>query len=170
MRIKNQHIDYPKIVYALIEVSQHCNIKYEYNREFDLMEFDRKLSGSMRYPGNYGMIPNTIAEDGDPVDIIMLDEGAEIKPNTLIKLRTLGLLEMIDDGERDCKILCTSYLNQDLKSIKDVSKQELDSIKDFFKNYKNLENKKVEIKEWRDLEYTHKYLIKKYKSGGRGGS
>jgi len=170
MRIQNQHIDYPKIVYSLIEVSQHCNIKYEYNVEFDLIEFDRKLSGSMRYPGNYGMIPNTLAEDGDPVDVIMLDEGAEIKPNTLVKLKTLGLLEMVDDGEIDYKILCVSHNNQNFKSLEDVSQQELSAIQDFFKNYKNLDNKKVKIGLWKDLAFTHEYLINKYKNGGRGGS
>ena len=163
-------MNYPRVVYGLIEVSQHCNIKYEYNQQFDLMEFDRKLSGAMRYPGNYGMIPNTLAEDGDPVDIIMLDEGVEIKPNTLIKLKPLGLLEMIDEDEIDYKILCASINDLKHDSIEDVDKKELEKIKNFFKNYKNLENKKVIIKDWKDLEYTHQYLIKKYNNGGRGGS
>lgn len=166
MRLTNQHMNYPCVVYGLIEISQGSNIKYEYNDQFERIEFDRKLKGSMVYPGNYGFIANTLAEDGDPVDIIMLNEDIKIQPNTLIKLKTLGLLEMVDEGEIDYKVICSSLDGNKYNSIEDVNSWNLKSIKDFFKNYKNLENKEVKIGDWQGIKFTHKYLIDKYKNGG----
>lgn len=160
MRLENQHFDYPEVVFGVTEIKKYSSVKYEYNPTFDLIEFDRVLSNSMVYPGNYGFIPNTLAEDGDPVDFIMLESDPTLHPKTLIELKILGYLEMIDDGEKDYKIIAT-HQQGSMEDIDDVKQEDLDKIKDFFENYKNLDNKKVSIGKWRNKGAAKKYLTKR---------
>lgn len=161
MRLQNQHFDYPDVVFGITEIKKYSSVKYEYNSAFDLIEFDRVLSNSMVYPGNYGFIPNTLAEDGDPVDFIMLESDPTLHPKTLIKLKILGYLEMIDDGEKDYKIIAT-HQQGSIGDIFDLTREDLDKIKDFFENYKNLENKEVSIGSWQNKEAANKYLSERY--------
>jgi len=173
MRLENQHFNYPEIVFGITEIKKYSSVKYEYNPAFDLIEFDRVLSNSMVYPGNYGFIPNTLAEDGDPVDFIMLESDPTLHPKTLIKLKILGYLEMIDDGDKDYKIIAT-HQEGAIQDLSDINKEDLDKIQDFFANYKNLDNKKVSIGQWQNREVAKDYLNNKYipkeRIGGRGGS
>ena len=157
MQFKNQNSEYPDVVFGVTEIKKYSSVKYEYNAEFDLIEFDRVLSNSMVYPGNYGFIPNTLAEDGDPVDFIMLESDPTLHPKTLIKLKILGYLEMIDDGEKDYKIIAT-HQEGSIEDVFDLKQEDLEKIKDFFGNYKNLEKKQVSIGSWQNKEVAKKYL------------
>lgn len=161
MQFKNQNSEYPDVVFGVTEIKKYSSVKYEYNAEFDLIEFDRVLSNSMVYPGNYGFIPNTLAEDGDPVDFIMLESDPTLHPKTLIKLKILGYLEMIDDGEKDYKIIAT-HQEGSIEDVFDLKQEDLDKIKDFFGNYKNLEKKQVSIGIWQNKEVAKKYLNESY--------
>ena len=158
MILNQQTEDFPESFYGVIEIPKNSKIKYEYNPVFNMIEFDRELSNSMIYPGNYGFIPNTLAEDGDPVDIVMLDTDPSMESGTLVKLKPLGLLTMFDCGNQDHKILTTSSKCSDIHDAGDVYSKFLAKAKDFFKNYKNLDEQNVRVEQWRSAKFAKEYL------------
>jgi inorganic pyrophosphatase len=139
---------------VLIEIAGGSKNKYEFDKDLNAFALDRVLYASVRYPYDYGFVPNTLADDGDPLDgMVMMDEPTF--PGCVIAARPIGMLEMIDGGDRDEKILCVPdkdprYAN--IKSIKDVPQHRLDEIAEFFQTYKNLEKKQVEILGWKDVD------------------
>jgi inorganic pyrophosphatase len=139
---------------VLIEIAGGSKNKYEFDKDMNALALDRVLYASVRYPYDYGFVPNTLADDGDPLDgMVMMDEPTF--PGCVIAARPIGMLEMIDGGDRDEKILCVPdkdprYAN--IKSIKDVPQHRLDEIAEFFQTYKNLEKKQVEILGWKDVD------------------
>ncbi|WP_309734331.1 inorganic diphosphatase [Chamaesiphon sp. OTE_75_metabat_556] len=142
------------IINVLIEIPAGSKNKYEFDKDMNAMALDRVLSSSVQYPYDYGFIPNTLGNDGDPLDgIVMMDQPTF--PGCVIAARPIGMLEMIDGGDRDEKILCVPdkdprYAN--VKSLKDVPQHRLDEISEFFKTYKNLEKKVTEILGWKDVD------------------
>ena len=128
-------------------------VKYEYDKEFQLLTVDRFMSTSMRYPCNYGFVPNTLGEDGDPLDVLVLTP-VPVQPGTLIRVRAVGMMKMEDESGKDSKILavplakaCREY--EHIRSLKDVSPLLLDNITSFFEHYKELEpNKWAKVKGW----------------------
>ncbi len=147
----------PKIgeVNVLIEIPKDSNIKYELDKESGAIFVDRFLYTSMQYPFNYGFVPGTLAEDGDPLDIIVLSEYA-VAPCTIIPSSVIGMLEMEDEEGIDTKILCVPSIKIDpnfgvYKNISDVPDATKNKLKHFFENYKTLEpGKWVKIKDWKD--------------------
>jgi inorganic pyrophosphatase len=142
------------IINVLIEIPAGSKNKYEFDKDMNAMALDRVLSSSVQYPYDYGFIPNTLGNDGDPLDgMVMMDQPTF--PGCVIAARPIGMLEMIDGGDRDEKILCVPdkdprYSN--VKSLKDVPQHRLDEISEFFKTYKNLEKKVTEILGWKDVD------------------
>jgi inorganic pyrophosphatase len=142
------------IINVLIEIPAGSKNKYEFDKDMNAMALDRVLSSSVQYPYDYGFIPNTLGNDGDPLDgMVMMDQPTF--PGCVIAARPIGMLEMIDGGDRDEKILCVPdkdprYAN--FKSLKDVPQHRLDEISEFFKTYKNLEKKVTEILGWKDVD------------------
>ncbi|WP_310486901.1 inorganic diphosphatase [Chamaesiphon sp. VAR_69_metabat_338] len=142
------------IINVLIEIPAGSKNKYEFDKDMNAMALDRVLSSSVQYPYDYGFIPNTLGNDGDPLDgMVMMDQPTF--PGCVIAARPIGMLEMIDGGDRDEKILCVPdkdprYVN--VKSLKDVPQHRLDEISEFFKTYKNLEKKVTEILGWKDVD------------------
>jgi inorganic pyrophosphatase len=142
------------IINVLIEIPAGSKNKYEFDKDLNAMALDRVLSSSVQYPYDYGFIPNTLGNDGDPLDgMVMMDQPTF--PGCVIAARPIGMLEMIDGGDRDEKILCVPdkdprYAN--VKSLKDVPQHRLDEISEFFKTYKNLEKKVTEILGWKDVD------------------
>jgi inorganic pyrophosphatase len=142
------------IINVLIEIPAGSKNKYEFDKDMNAMALDRVLSSSVQYPYDYGFIPNTLGNDGDPLDgMVMMDQPTF--PGCVIAARPIGMLEMIDGGDRDEKILCVPdkdprYAN--VKSLKDVPQHRLDEISEFFKTYKNLEKKVTEILGWKDVD------------------
>ncbi|MCH7882922.1 inorganic diphosphatase [Patescibacteria group bacterium] len=136
---------------VIIEIPKLSRVKYELDKETGLIKFDRVLYSPMHYPTNYGFVPQTLWEDGDPLDVLVL--GYEpLVPQLLITVRPIGMLEMIDSGENDAKILAVPVKDPRFKNTKDIKDLEphlLDEIKHFFSVYKELEGKKVEVGDWK---------------------
>ena len=143
----------PGLVNVLIEIPAGSKNKYEFDKDLNAFALDRVLYSSVQYPYDYGFIPNTLADDGDPLDgMVLMDQPTF--PGCVIAARPIGMLEMIDGGDRDEKILCVP--DQDprysqVKSLRDVAQHRLDEIAEFFKTYKNLEKKVTEILGWKDV-------------------
>ncbi|MFW0072819.1 MAG: inorganic diphosphatase [Coxiella-like endosymbiont] len=139
---------------VIIEISANGGeVKYEYDKELQILTVDRFMLTSMRYPCNYGFVPSTLGEDGDPLDVLVLTP-APIQPGTLIRVRAVGMMKMEDESGNDSKILavplvkaCREY--EYIQSLKDVSPLLLDNIACFFEHYKELEpNKWAKVKGW----------------------
>ncbi|HEY9811447.1 MAG TPA: inorganic diphosphatase [Halomicronema sp.] len=142
------------LINVLIEIPKGSKNKYEFDKDMQAFALDRVLYSSVQYPYDYGFVPNTLADDGDPLDgMVMMDQPTF--PGCVIAARPIGMLEMIDGGDRDEKILCVPdkdprYAN--IKSLKDVPQHRLDEIAEFFRSYKNLEKKVTEIRGWLDVD------------------
>lgn len=138
----------PAIVTGVIEISAKSRTKYEIDKDTGLLMLDRVLFSSMQYPANYGFIPQTLGDDGDPLDVLVISY-ADIIPLTLVSCRPVGVMHMIDGGEGDDKIICVAdddVTVSHIKDITDIAPHFLKEIEHFFARYKDLENKKVEIK------------------------
>ena len=142
------------VLNVLIEIAGGSKNKYEYDKDLQAFALDRVLSSSVKYPYDYGFIPNTLADDGDPLDgMVIMDEPTF--PGCIIAARPVGFLEMIDGGDRDEKILCVPDKDPryaHVKSLKDISPHRLEEIAEFFRSYKNLEKKVTNILGWQDVE------------------
>lgn len=142
------------VINVLIEIAAGSKNKYEFDKDLQAFALDRVLYSSVQYPYDYGFVPNTLADDGDPLDgMVMIDEPTF--PGCVIASRPIGMLEMIDGGDRDEKILCVPDNDprfDQVKSLKDVAPHRLDEIAEFFKTYKNLQKKAVQILGWQDVD------------------
>lgn len=156
----NQHKEFPEIVKAIIEIPKDTNTKYEYDPESGLIKLDRCLMSSMQYPINYGFIPGTKADDGDPVDV-MIYNSAPLLPLTLVEVRILGALMTYDHGKKDYKILGVPLFNPNgYKDIDDIDQMFLTVAEDFFRIYKKVNRKAnpVKIKGWIHNKQAVEYL------------
>ena len=138
---------------VFVEVPMGSRNKYEWDDERQAFVLDRMLFTAVRYPGDYGYIPDTLARDGDHLDAVVI-LGEPTFPGCLIPGRVLGMLDMADDKGPDEKILCVPDHDprwRHLTSLADVPDHLLDEIAHFFAIYKDLEQKKVEIHGWRDM-------------------
>lgn len=146
----------PDDVNVIIEVPSHSDpVKYEVDKETGAMFVDRFMGTSMHYPCNYGYIPQTLSEDGDPVDVLVVTP-IPIISGAVIRVRPLGMLCMTDEAGKDSKIIAVpinklSNLYSSMSSVHDLPRSLLDSIAHFFDHYKDLESGKwVEIDGWVD--------------------
>lgn len=144
----------PQEVNVLIEIPKGTNVKYEYDKEAEVMVVDRFSMTTMDYPCNYGFIPNTLSGDGDPADVLVLSEKS-ILPGVVIPARPVGMLEMEDESGVDAKILAVPAVTGDLTyggitDISEVSENVKNQIKHFFEHYKDLDKGKwVKLKDWK---------------------
>jgi inorganic pyrophosphatase len=145
----------PGLINVLIEIPGGSKNKYEFDKDLNAFALDRVLYASVQYPFDYGFIPNTLADDGDPLDgLVMIDQPTF--PGCVITARPIGMLEMIDGGDRDEKILCVPDKDPryaSVKSLQDVASHRLDEVAEFFRTYKNLEKKVTEILGWKDVDH-----------------
>lgn len=153
----------PEIIYSLIEIPKGSRNKYELDKESGLMMLDRVLYSSVIYPGDYGIIPKTHWDDGDPLDVLVLVRFPTF-PGCLIKSRPVALLKMIDTGDKDDKILAVPIDDpyfDNIQDLKDLPESLLNEIAHFFKVYKELQPKKwIEIKKWYPREEAYKAIIR----------
>ncbi|MEM8723371.1 MAG: inorganic diphosphatase [Cyanobacteria bacterium P01_G01_bin.39] len=144
----------PGVINVLIEIPGGSKNKYEFDKDMNAFALDRVLFASVKYPYDYGFVPNTLADDGDPLDgMVMMDEPTF--PGCVIAARPIGMLLMIDGGDRDEKILCVPAEDpryNEVKSLKDIAPHRLEEIAEFFRTYKNLEKKVTEIQGWKDVD------------------
>ena len=148
----------PEIVNMLVEVQSGSANKYEWDAQSGLLKLDRVLHGALHYPGDYGFIPETLADDGDPLDGVVLS-SYPLLPGTLVEIRVLAVLEMEDEKGEDAKILAVvdkdPRLN-DYRSLGDVPQSILKEIAHFFETYKQLEpNKWAKVRGWQDAAAAH---------------
>lgn len=131
---------------VFIEISKDSNIKYEYDKELGAIRLDRVLKSSMVYPENYGYIPNTLADDGDALDVILVADYPLV-PGSYVRSRIVGVLEMEDEKGIDHKIIAVPATEVDstyeyVNNIDDLPQSRLNKIKFFFENYKQLDHDK----------------------------
>jgi inorganic pyrophosphatase len=144
----------PEVVTAIIEITKNSKAKYELDKESGMLILDRVLFSAMRYPENYGFIPKTYCDDGDPLDVLVISQVG-IVPMCLVEARVVGVMQMIDGGEMDDKIIAVAANDPsmaDINDLADVPSYILKEIKVFFEDYKKLEKKVVEVKEFEGKE------------------
>jgi len=147
----------PDDIYVVIEIPQGSGIKYEVDKESGAVFVDRFLYTAMYYPFNYGFIPNTLAEDGDPTDVLVIS-SEPVVPGSVIRSRPIGMLEMEDEEGIDTKIIAVPVSKLDrtfdhIKEVEDLPQAVLDKIKHFFEHYKELEpGKWVKVKSFKDSQ------------------
>jgi inorganic pyrophosphatase len=145
----------PEIVNAVIEIPNEGINKYEYDKELHVFRLDRNLFSPVHYPGDYGFIPSTLAGDGDPLDCLVLVEAPSFS-GCVMEVRPIGVLEMMDQGLPDEKVLCVGKGNpryKDVLNYSEIYPHMLKEITHFFAIYKDLEGKRVEVKGWRDASF-----------------
>ncbi|MFT3679293.1 MAG: inorganic diphosphatase [Ferruginibacter sp.] len=150
----------PEIVNGLIEIPQGSRAKYEIDKATGLLKLDRVVYSSFHYPVNYGFIPQTYGHDKDPLDILVIS-GESIQPLCLVEATVIGNMQMIDNGEKDDKIIAVATKDPTVNHFTDVSelpKHFIAVLKNYFENYKVLENKVVEIDEFQDKEQAYKII------------
>ena len=134
---------------AVIEISKGSKCKYELDKATGMLRLDRVLYTATHYPANYGFIPRTYADDGDPLDVLVLC-SEPIVPMTLVQVRPIGAMRMIDGGKQDDKIIALPISDptyRGVTSIDELPPHIFDEIMHFFIVYKQLENKQTAVKE-----------------------
>lgn len=158
----------PSHVNAIIEIPKGSRAKYEIDKDSGLIKLDRVIYASMYYPLNYGFIPQTLGEDHDPLDIVVLTQ-VTVVPRCLIPSKVIGVMQMIDRGEADDKIIAVAEQDPSVSHINDVVDLPvhlLAELRHFFENYKSLENKVVKVDEFLSKDSAEKIInasIQRYK-------
>lgn len=145
---------------AIIEIPLKTKTKFEIDKEKGKIKLDRVLFSAMNYPAEYGYIENTLELDGDPLDILVISSEATF-PGCIVPARIIGNLKLIDNGFEDNKIIAVCAVDpryQEVEKLADLSEFTLAEIRNFFENYKSLQNIKVECREYENLEEALKVI------------
>ena len=158
------HPKSPQRINAIIEIPKDTNVKYEYNPELGVFIYDRSLLSAMVYPASYGFIPQTLAEDGDALDVLVYN-AMPIDTGTLVESRVIGVLDMEDEGFKDYKVLTTPVSHvKEYRSLSDIDSNFLKICQNFFAHYKDLNNKKVEVFDWHEADVAKEIVSSNYKA------
>lgn len=159
----------PDNINVVIEISSNSSpIKYEVDKDSGLVMVDRFLGTSMFYPCEYGFVPHTLSEDGDPVDVLVV-APFKLQPGCVIPCRPVGMLRMTDESGKDAKILAVPVDKltpryKDVQKPEDLGKGLIDAIEHFFKHYKDLESGKwVKVDGWEDVEAARTEIMESIK-------
>ncbi len=169
-----QSLDLPKHFRSIIEIPKGSSNKYELDKQTGLLRLDRVLSSAVYYPANYGFIPQTYAEDNDPLDVLVFCTE-KVPPLCICEARAIGVMTMLDEGQPDHKIISVLINDpefEDLKTIEDFPKHTFKMLKRFFEDYKNLEGKIVEVDEIQPAERAHEIIehaLERYSNARRSG-
>ena len=150
----------PDVVNVIIENPEGENNKYEFDKELDVMRLDRVMYSAVFYPTDYGFVPQTLCEDGDPLDAFVLSTNP-IHPGTLVEVRPIGYIKMVDGGKRDDKLLCVPLHDArftHIRDLKHVAPHTLEEIGHFLSTYKMLQKKKVEVSGWQNAAAAKKLI------------
>jgi len=138
----------PGVVQAVIEIPRGGTVKYELEKTSGMLKVDRLLYSAVHYPANYGFVPRTLAQDGDPLDILVLCQEP-VAPLTLIEARPIGLMAMVDAGELDEKIIAVTVADPEYNAyqrLDDLPQHRVQMLIRFFRDYKTLEEQEVDVK------------------------
>jgi len=155
----------PEIVNGIIEISKGTRAKYELDQDSGLLKLDRVLFSSVIYPVNYGFIPQSFCDDNDPLDILILSQ-IHIASLCLVPAKVIGVMKTIDNGEIDDKIIAVAAGDPSVNhfsDIKELPPHFLPELRNFFEEYKKLENKTVVVKEFSDKQTAIKILQDSFK-------
>ena len=157
--------DAPNDVFVAIEIpANHAPIKYEIEKEYDALMVDRFMATPMFYPANYGYIPQTLADDGDALDVLVVTPYP-VAPGSVIRCRPIGVLNMTDEAGEDAKLVAVPHtkltkMYDDVNDIEDLPQLLRDQIAHFFENYKDLEvGKWVKVEGWDNAEAAKKAIV-----------
>lgn len=150
----------PDFFYAIIENPKGSHLKYEYDKNLDEIKLDRILHGAVFFPNDYGFIPQTTAEDGDPLDVMVIITEP-LFPGCIVYVRPIGVLDMDDEKGKDWKII--AIVNKDpegefILDINDLKQHQKHEIERFFRVYKQLENKIVTVKGWMNKDAAYRII------------
>ena len=157
-----KHKNSPSIINAVVEIPKGTSAKYEYSPE-GYFKYDRSLTSAMVYPASYGFIPQTYAEDGDPLDV-MVYNAIPIERGTVVECQVIGVLDMEDEDhngniKKDYKILGVPVSHvRNYKNLEDIDSLFLDISKNFFLHYKDLNNTPVKVHEWHGPKKARKII------------
>ena len=133
-----------------VEIPAGSKVKYELDKETGLIMVDRILYASIHYPANYGFIPRTLGDDNDPLDLLVLMQEPVV-PMSLLAVRPVGMMHMVDDGENDEKIICVHLDDPEFRSYEhyeQLPEHRLNELRSFFEDYKKLEDKQVDVSDF----------------------
>lgn len=137
----------PEVFNAVIEIPIGSSVKYELDKATGLLKVDRVLYSAVHYPANYGFIPRTYCDDNDPLDVLVLGQS-EVVPLCILRAKTIGVMQMIDQNEEDDKIIAVHADDPEYMHYRDISElpeHRLKAVRRFFEDYKALENKQVRV-------------------------
>ncbi len=152
----------PNEFQAIIEIPKGSKVKYELDKENGLIRVDRVLYSSVIYPANYGFIPQTLGEDHDPLDVLVLMQEPVV-PLSILRVRPIGVMNMMDQGENDEKIICIHLDDPEYRGFTNISelpRHRLDELQRFFKDYKKLEKKEVVVDDFLGPEDAIRVVLK----------
>ena len=164
----------PEVVNVVVEIPMGSSVKYEFDKEACLPRVDRFLYTSMVYPFNYGFIPGTLEEDGDPVDVLVISREG-VAPGSIIEAVPIALLEMEDEEGRDSKVVAVPKPKLDpyyasWRDVGDIPEAVKERIRHFFEHYKELEpGKWVKVTGWRGAEEARRLIERAIERARRSG-
>jgi inorganic pyrophosphatase len=164
----------PKEFHTIVEIPLGSSVKYELDKQSGLIRVDRLLYSAVYYPANYGFIPQTLAEDDDPLDVLVLSQEA-VAPLTLMSARAIGLMTMMDTGKKDHKIIAVATGDPEFNAYYEANQlpqHRLLVLRRFFQDYKQLEEKAVEVEEIESVSAAYPVIedaLRRYSEYRRGG-
>ncbi|WOL16052.1 soluble inorganic pyrophosphatase [Canna indica] len=150
----------PSIFNVVVEITKGSKVKYELDKKTGLIKVDRVLYSSVVYPHNYGFIPRTLCEDNDPLDVLVLMQEP-VLPGCFLRAKAIGLMPMIDQGEKDDKIIAVCADDPEYRhfqELNELSPHRLNEIRRFFEDYKKNENKEVAVNEFLPASTAHEAI------------